>query len=207
MRSPGRTLSGAQTTAKLFLAVTLTFALLAGVAPLEGGSASASTCRMPCCKGKRADSGHCSGGSCHIKFSAQPTQRERDPLCGASLVKSSFDPTKISPHTRHDAHDATGAHDELEHHGPRGIPTRNTHGLKAVFTARSLSRPCPEDCGAGAGFSTQIRRPRHEASLTHALRPRPPTAATLARRTPDHVRTPEAARGPTPPRGPPSLLS
>ncbi|HYP53430.1 MAG TPA: hypothetical protein VEQ42_07810 [Pyrinomonadaceae bacterium] len=185
----------------------MTFALLANVAPLQDVSAAADACSMPCCKGKRADSEHCSGGSCHIKFDAKPAKPSSDPLCGAGFVKSSFDPTKLAPPPRHDAHTASGAHDEPEHHAPRGASPRDTRGHAANATAASFSRPCPVDCGAGAGFSTQLRRPRHDASLTHALRPRPPTSATLARRPPEHVRSPEVARGPTPPRGPPSVLS
>jgi hypothetical protein len=109
-----------------------------------------------------------------------------------------------------DEGDSHAAHDHAAHGASRHSSARRAAGKESRRTAgaaaAALTKPCSPECAAAAYSSSQVRRPRHAASVVVGAQPGPPAARSFARRpaalTPksaDHTRQ---AR----PRAPPATL-
>ena len=101
--------------------------------------------------------------------------------------------------------DAHAAHGPSHHHSTHHSSTKESRRAKH-FTSRALTKPCSPECAAAAYSSSQVRRPRHAASVVVKAQPRPHTirsfvqhSAALTPKSADHTRQ---AR----PRAPPALL-
>lgn len=99
-----------------------------------------------------------------------------------------------------DAHAAHGHHSSAHH------STAKESRRATKVTARALTKPCSPECAAAAYSSSQVRRPRHAASVVVKAQSRPHTirsfvrhSAALTPKSADHARQ---AR----PRAPPATL-
>jgi len=101
-----------------------------------------------------------------------------------------------------DEHAARGP----SHHSSAHHSTAKESGRATLFTSRALTKPCSPECAAAAYSSSQVRRPRHAASIVVKAQTRPHTtrsfaqhSAALTPKSADHTRQ---AR----PRAPPTTL-
>ena len=211
--------------ARLLLASLMACAVLAGAAP-SALVYGAHACSMPCCQGAGGD---CRDGSCTVGelFPAQAakpaaTPAESDPVCGVDLPTPRDKQTATraathaapaaghhghgaspAPHARHaKPHRLAARRVKIEHHHRRHVSERDTASGAAAFTA-AVSKPCPPDCGAAPNASTNLRRPREQAALTHSSRPRAPTPAARTRVVAHLTESSSTRRGPCSPRAPP----
>lgn len=166
--------------ARIVLALMLALVVLAGVVP-PGSFASSHECGMACCAGKPSHmAGSCSTALGESEAEAPDEQGDE--------------------HSAH-GHAAHGAQHSSAHHSSRK-DSRRTPSV----ASRVLTKPCSPECAAAAFNSSQVRRPRHAASIVVKAQPRPSTVRSfvgqsvqLTPKSADHVRQ---AR----PRAPPTSL-
>jgi hypothetical protein len=168
--------------ARIILASALALVVLAGVVP-PGSFASSHECAMACCVGKAPHmAGSCSTGLGDDENQAQAPGDE---------------------HAVH-GHAAHGAKHSSAHHS-----THKDSRRRASVALRTLTKPCSPECAAAAYNSSQVRRPRHAASVVVKAHHRPPAARSsvgqfvqLPPKSDDHVRQ---ARPRAPPSSPVNL--
>ena len=170
--------------ARIVLALMLALVVLANVVP-PGSFASSHECGMACCAGKPSHM----AGSCSTALGDGETEAEAHDEQG-------------DEHSTH-GHAAHGAKHSSAHHSTHA--TKDSRRTPSV-TVRTLTKPCSPECAAAAFSSSQVRRPRHAASIVVKAQPRPSTVRSfvgqfvqLTPKSADHVRQ---AR----PRAPPTSL-
>ncbi|HJU56308.1 MAG TPA: hypothetical protein VJ715_17120 [Pyrinomonadaceae bacterium] len=170
--------------ARIVLALMLALVVLAALAP-PGSFASSHECGMACCVGKSPHmAGSCNSGLGDDESEAQAPDDEGD--------------------DRSDGHAAHGSKHSSAHHATHA--TKESRRRTTSVSSRALTKPCSPECAAAAFSSSQVRRPRHAASIVVKAQPRPSTirsfvgqANQLTPKSADHVRQ---AR----PRAPPTSL-
>jgi hypothetical protein len=199
--------------ARPILTAALLLCVLSGALPVEAVINPYDS--MPCCRGMKGTAGECHGNSCpmHLRARAQPARRvQHDPVCGAGRALQAIARTPLlapralleQAHSHHHTQ-AEGEHDHGGSVSPRNTPQSTLRQLSAG--AASLGKPCPSDCcGAATGSFAGLRRPRREAALTDALRPRPPTSESHGYAPPHFIKVESALRRSHPPRAPPTAL-
>lgn len=152
------------------LAAALALAVLMAFAPL-GAAAGAHACSMPCCA-----SGSCSTGACDIpaRQTAQQTAShcEHGDESMTEMTEADELTVRAEPPVTQDLSELCGA-DSLTRASSHTVeppaPLHETSVKSDAFT-----RPCGTDCCAGVSASSQGRRSRELALLSHASRPRAP---------------------------------
>jgi len=162
--------------------LTLALVVLAGVVP-TGSFASSHECGMACCAGKSPHT----AGSCSTALGGDEHEAE-------------------APDEQGDEHSAHGHAAHASDHPSAHHSTRKDSRRTASVAVKALTKPCSPECAAAAFNSSQVRRPRHAASVVVKVQPRPPTARSfvghsvqLSPKSAGHARQ---AR----PRAPPSSL-
>jgi hypothetical protein len=140
--------------------LTLALVVLAGVVP-PGAFASSHECGMACCVGKSPHA----AGSCSTGLGGDESEAQ-------------------APADEGDAHAAHGhaAHGHAAHgakHSAARHPIHKDSRRTPSVALRTLTKPCSPECAAAASNSTQVRRPRHAASIVVKTQPRPPTARSF----------------------------
>ena len=168
--------------ARIILASALALVVLAGVVPPEA-FASSHQCAMACCVGKAPHM----AGSCSTSLGDDENQAQ-------------------APNDEHAAH-GHAAH--ASQHSSAHHSTHKDSRRTLSVAVRALTKPCSPECVAAAFNSSQVRRPRHAASVVVKARHRPPTARSfvgqhveLPPKSADHVRQ---ARPRAPPSSPVNL--
>lgn len=152
---------------RVISAATLVLSLLATIAPF-GVLSSAHVCTMPCC----AD-GACATGACEVEFEKAAQTPSAESHCEETAHEN-----HLSAHANTDSSDELCGADNLLKSSvvftPVDAPLHH-----ASLNSVALTKPCPPECGAGAGAYTQLRRSREHAILSHDGRPRPPTSVSV----------------------------
>lgn len=213
---------------KLAMAVALALAQFAGGAPLQALT-SQRACAMACCAGKLPHAaGSCKHGACHVDLSIKRAETENKTASHCATHGSAAMPSGAAV-----MHDEAGMSDSAympdapaasvpmpeQSHGTVKIETVNagTSPEPQVnddkpqpagnLSARVMGSPCPQDCGAGAFNYTNQSRPREQAALAFAVRPRPPSAAVYVHSFNHSINSLDALRRSSVPRAPPRSFS
>lgn len=193
--------------ARILIAATLTVALVVSIAPF-GLTSSAHLCTMSCCAGKPPHE----AGSCHANFSvSKPPSplRDQEEHCGITEPQ-------MAQHGEMLMQDAPPPIEEdlsTSDHQPQQVDSlaqeqsSQNRQQQTKIAAGVLTKPCPQDCGAGIFSYSSQRRPRDSASLSYADKPRPPTSPRLQRTSDNVAKVQEALYRRARPRGPPLSFS
>jgi hypothetical protein len=208
----------------------LAFAFLAGFAPL-GSTSSVHLCTMECCAFKPPhEAGSCIHGACEAVLPApQPSPPQpHEELCEAHNQQTT---QHGEAHAHRDAHTHGDAHphDEAmqmpvdaaplaensstpthahEHSADSSSKTSTSESAPPDATEmRAFAKPCPPECGAGTCGSSTQSRPRDDAALAHADKPRPPSTPHLFHASDNPTATLDALCRRSRPRGPPAFFS
>jgi hypothetical protein len=150
--------------ARILLAILVLTAFLSNAFPFTT-LASGQICNLACCAGRAPHAaGSCMDGSCHAAISTRSkAQRRRqiisqpaERFCGLSTARSPLKPSTVIVAKK------SGQRSHTE----------------AWLESAGLKKPCESDCGtcSSSGFSSRTRE-RTVAALSHASKPRPPSAA------------------------------
>jgi hypothetical protein len=155
----------------------LALAVLTTFAPLSL-SASSHACSMPCCA-----SGSCSTGACDITFEQTAKKAQPDSHCehGEEAMTEASEITERA--------EPVGAQDFSELCGADGLTRSSGHHVEQPASlyetsvqSQAFTRPCGTDCCAGSYASSQGKRSRELALLSHASRPRAPALGLTLKR-------------------------
>lgn len=195
-----------------FFAAVLLLCVLSSAVPAE--AVFNPTGLMACCRGTKAMSMKGGSNSCplcrrakaNLRKPSKPVRREQ--LCGADLALRKKSGAGLASHVLLlSASLVDEARAEVEHDGGDGVSTQHAPQSSSRQTAAggaSLSKPCPSDCcGTAAGSLNGPRRPRQEAALTEAIRPRAPTAEPHSYSPHGLTKDTTLLRRACPPRAPP----
>lgn len=165
-----------------FVAAALLLCVLSSAAPAE--AVFNPTGLMACCRGTK---GMGNSNSCPLcrrakaKLRKPGKQARREHMCGADLaLRKNVGNDLASRALLLSARLDLNVRAEVEHDGGDDVSPQHTSrssSRQQSAGGASLSKPCPSDCcGTAAGSLNGPRRPRQEAALTEAIRPRAPTA-------------------------------
>lgn len=170
--------------ARISVAAMLAVVLLSGLIP-SGAISALHTCKTACCAGKPThEAGACSAFPASAETSETPPQAdtshagEHSSHHGEMRMSSTTTETvneTITETTVSSGHCQTSNHSSAQPHVPRRDSSKHSS-----VAARAFTRPCAAECAAAILTLTQVRRPREAATLSIAVRPRPPTLISRA---------------------------
>lgn len=189
--------------ARISVVALLALVLLAGLIP-SGALSASHACRMDCCTGKPPHE----AGACN----AFPQSAEKDettpPQADADEHSSHQDEMQMSgaaaetvtETTVSSGHCQTAKHSSAQPHTPRRESLKHSS-----IAAQAFTRPCAPACAAAVLSLTQLRKPREAATVSIAVRPRPPTLCFRADGSIDLSTSSTELRRRIRPRAPPAM--
>jgi hypothetical protein len=206
---------------RIIVAVVLMLALLSGVVPFSSASAG-HLCTMECCAGLPPHA----AGSCHMSMSSHGKSRESEPEqdlnkhCGlrqadnGAIEGSDVDAGVMgmtdSTHSHLDLDDVTiDASDHCNTESRSEDLSSASHDdspQSASIATQFFSKPCPQECGAGA-LSSGVRRSRDSVGIAYHARSRPPAPGRKYQHFDGNFLVPSKYYKQLRPRGPPGSFT
>lgn len=189
--------------ARICVVALLALLLLAGLIP-SGAVSASHACQMDCCAGKPPHE----AGACNA-FAASAEKDEMQPEADASEHASHHEEMQMSGTATEtvietkgsSGHCQTATHSSAQPHTPR-----RAHFKQSSVAAQAFTRPCAAECSAAVLSLLQLRKPREAATLSIAVRPRPPTLCFRAGGIIDPSTSSTELRRRIRPRAPPAML-
>lgn len=194
--------------ARISVVALLALVLLAGLIP-SGALSASHACQMDCCAGKPPhEAGACNAFPQSAEKDETPPQADADEhsshhdemqMSGAAdeTVTGTFTETTVSS-----GHCQTAKHSSAQPHTPRRESSKHSSVAAQAFT-----RPCAPACAAAVLSLVQLRKPREAATVSIAVRPRPPTLCFRADNSINPSTSSTELRRRIRPRAPPAMLS